>query len=287
MTTIAELYGYPTGQTTAWKTVVGEEACPFLGRRCRKTRKSAPEISIGTCAMDYGPSAQPVVTCPHRFLERDQVFSDCLHLLALHEPGNELRLVSEVRVPGGSIDCCVASACEGKARDFVGLELQTVDTTGTVWPERQRFLLQNGIRVKRADAQSPRAFGMNWKMTAKTTLVQLNHKVGTFERLGKRLVIAMQDRLLEYMRAEFAFGHIRGQRNGDPVQLRVYELRKAGPCWHLRLKERVSTDARGIRKCLGLRGSGKADIAAVLRRIEARLAQSRLLAVGGAGRRRS
>ena len=95
-----------------------------------------------------------------------------VHLLKLHEPGNELRIVAELAVPGGSIDYCLASIRDGKPRDFVGIELQTLDTTGTVWPERQRFLREHQIRVNRADAASDKPFGMNWKMTTKTILVQ-------------------------------------------------------------------------------------------------------------------
>jgi hypothetical protein len=30
-----------------------------------------------------------------------------------------------------------------------------------------------------------KAFGMNWKMTAKTTLIQMHHKIKTFEHFNK------------------------------------------------------------------------------------------------------
>ena len=129
--------------------------------------------------------------CPFRLLERSQIFTDCTHLLTLHEPGNELRIVPEVTVPGGSIDYCSTSVRNGKPRDFVGIELQTMDSTGTVWPERQRFVRQFGVRVKKEDAESSKGFGINWKMTAKTILVQLNHKIATFEHLSKRLVLVL------------------------------------------------------------------------------------------------
>jgi hypothetical protein len=145
--------------------------------------------------MIYGRRLQPVMICPFRLLERSQIFIDCIHLLKLHEPGNELRIIAELAVPGGSIDYCLVSVRDSKARDFVGIELQTLDTTGTVWPERQRFLRQHKVRVKQIDATSDKPFGMNWKMTAKTILVQLNHKIATFEHLSKRLVLVLQPTL--------------------------------------------------------------------------------------------
>jgi len=280
-TKVAELYGLPTFQAADWKAVVTAQRCPFLNRKCLKNRKSEPEITIGTCTMSYRRQPEPVMICPFRLLERSQIFTDCVHLLKLHEPGNELRIVAELAVPGGSIDYCLVSVRDGKPRDFVGIELQTLDTTGTVWPERQRFLRPHKVYMKQKDAASRRAFGMNWKMTAKTILVQLNHKIATFDHLSKRLVLVLQDCLLDYMRGEFAFDHIQGVRDGDPMQFHAYELRKEVTAYALRLKERISTDTAGIAQCLGLQADTKVELQILLEQIEAKLPQSTLLRVGG------
>jgi hypothetical protein len=204
-----------------------------------------------------------------------------MHLLALHEPGNELRVVAELTVPGGSIDYCLVSVYEGKPRDFVGIEIQTLDTTGTVWPERQRFLQHHGIPVKRQDAASDSVFGMNWKMTAKTVVVQLNHKIATFEHLSKRLVLVLQDCLLDYMRQEFAFEHVEGHRDGDPMQFHAYAVFKEETRYTLRLSERLSTDTAGIAACLGLQVQAKVELQTMLDQIEAKLPRSTLLSVSG------
>jgi hypothetical protein len=45
-------------------------------------------------------------------------------------------------------------------------------------------------------------------MTAKTTLVQLHHKIRTLEHLSKKLVLVAQDHLLAYMKKEFTFAHL-------------------------------------------------------------------------------
>jgi len=280
-TKVAELYGLPTFQPADWKAVAAAQHCPFLNRKCLKNRKSEPEITIGTCTMIYGREPRLVMICPFRLLERSQVFTDCVHLLKLHEPGNELRIVAELAVPGGSIDYCLVSVRDGKPRDFVGIELQTLDTTGTVWPERQRFLRQHKVSVKREHAASDKPFGMNWKMTAKTILVQLNHKIATFEHLHKRFVLVLQGCLLDYMRREFAFDHIKGVRDGDPMQFHAYELRKEATAYRLKLKERISTDAAGIAMCLGLQADTKVELQIVLEQLEAKLPQSTLLTVGG------
>jgi hypothetical protein len=282
MTKVAELYGLPTFAPAKWKTLVKGQQCPFLKRKCLKNRKSEPDVTIGTCVMIYGRrSPRPVVICPFRLLERSQIFTDCVHLLTLHEPGNELRIVAELNVPGGSVDYCLTSVRDGKPRDFVGIELQTMDSTGTVWPERQRFVQRHGVAVRRSDAESVKTFGINWKMTAKTILGQLNHKISTFEHMGKRLVLVVQDCLLAYLRKAFAFDHIQGVRDGDPMQFHSYELRQTKAQYTLVLKERISTDTAGVAACLGLQVEPRVELSAILDQIESKLPKSSLLAVGG------
>ena len=221
------------------------------------------------------------MTCPARLLERNQIFTDCIHLLTLHEPGNELRIVGELSVPGGSIDYCLVSVRDGKPRDFVGIELQTLDTTGTAWPERERFLRSHGVRVKPQDVASDKGFGMNWKMTAKTILVQLNHKIETFGHLNKHIVLVFQDRLLSYIQQAFTFGHIQGVRNGDSMHFHAYELRREESAFALKLKERLSTDSAGVATCLGLQVNAKVELTTILGQIESKLSKSILLTVGG------
>ncbi len=142
MSKVLEFFGEST-QNISKATIedkLGNQICPFTSNRCFKVRKSEPEISIGTCTVKYGKEEKDIIICPHRLLQKKQVFVDCVHLLTKHEPGNEFHLVSEVGVPGGSVDYILVSARNGKVKDFVGVEFQTLDTTGTVWPERQRLL---------------------------------------------------------------------------------------------------------------------------------------------------
>ena len=122
MSDVIELFGETTLSETSskWNTVLDRQWCPYLDRKCIKVRKSQPEISIGTCSVLYGKAKRPIVICPFRLLERGQIFTDCLHLLSLHEPGNELHLVSEVAVPGGSVDYFLASVRDGKVKGFRG-----------------------------------------------------------------------------------------------------------------------------------------------------------------------
>jgi len=271
MSKVLELFGLPTSDSSVdWKEVVEKQDCPYLGKRCTKVRKSEPEISIGTCSVLYGKRKEPILICPFRFLERRQVFTDCLHLLTTHEPGNELHVVPEVSVPGGSVDYFLVSAKGSKARDFVGIELQTLDTTGTVWPARQRFLKEAG--VVREPQASYKTYGMNWKMTAKTTLIQLHHKVQTFEAVNKKLVLVLQDHLFSYLQDQFQFDHLSDARDGDPMHFHAYRfVSQDSGVYRVDLAERKSTDTAGIAVCLGLQADANVGLRDITAQIEAKM----------------
>ncbi len=177
-------------------------------------------------------------------------------------------MVPELTVPGGSIDYVLASVRGGKVRDFVGIELQTLDTTGTVWPERQRFLASKGFdEISSADLGNTKTYGMNWKMTAKTILVQLHHKIQSFESVNKHLVLVVQDRLLDYMTKEFTFAHLNEARVSDPMHFHAYNLKPTNEGHRLDLAKRLSTDTAGIATCLGLQGEAKMELQVILRLI--------------------
>lgn len=281
MSTILELYTIPTDKPSIdWLKVVQQHHCVYLHRACVKTRKSQPKISIDTCSVRQGVRNDAgIIICPHRFLERRQIFIDALHLLTLHEPGNELHLASEVSVPGGNVDYVLVSTRYGRIVDFVGIELQALDTTGTLWPPRQRFLRAKGITVHNADAESPSSYGMNWKMTAKTTLVQLHHKIETFEHINKHFVLVLQDGLLRYLHQAFSFGHIQSAKLGDAMHFHAYSLVPTNNDYRLTLQSRVSTDAAGVALALGLQASARVELDVIVTALQAQISEKTLLTV--------
>lgn len=277
---IHEVYGHSIfSEDVNWEEIAEHQHCPFLQRRCLKNRKSEPEQTIGTCTVTYGRDANPIIICPHRLLERKQIFTDCLHLLTTHEPGNELHIISEISIPGGSVDYFLVSVHDRKVKDFVGIELQTLDTTGTVWPFRQRFLREKGMEVRIDDAESKRSFGMNWKMTAKTILVQLHHKIETFEHVNKHLVLTVQKCLLDYMARAFSFDHVTDARVGDSMHFHSYELTAIDNRKKLSLYTRKSTDAEGIGICLGLQVLASVELADLIKQLETKISDETIFTI--------
>lgn len=280
MSRVRELFTFSVERDDVnWKSLFRKQQCRFSGKRCFKVRKSQASVSIGTCTVRYGADEKDVIICPHRLLERKQIFADCLHLLTSHQPGNELHLVPEVAIPGGSVDYFLVSTdASRKVRDFVGIELQTMDTTGTVWPERELALQELGL--KKNVAEPEKNFGMNWKMTAKTILVQLHHKIDTFEAINKHLVLVIQDHLLDYMKREFAFGHVSPQPLiGDSMHFHSYRLQKEDKDYKLVLDSRCSTDSAGISKLLGLKADANIGFEEIARILEGKISDSTVFSI--------
>ncbi len=274
MSRIVELFGCSSAERAIdWPLIIQEQQCPFLRKKCYKVRKSDPSTAIGSCTVLHGKELEPVIICPSRLIDQRQIFVDCFHLLTSHEPGNELHLIPEVSIPGGSVDYFLVSARDGKIRDFVGIELQTMDTTGTVWPERQRLLREFGIPREDEHEMLTKTYGINWKMTAKTILVQIHHKVKTFEHIHKKLVLVLQDKLLAYMNREFNFSHLAhpGLRS-DSMHFHAYRLEaRTDNSYRLFMELRWSTDSDGIARCLDLQADARVELEQVSRILQNKL----------------
>jgi hypothetical protein len=274
MSKITEFFGHNCQENAEWKDILNAQVCPYTDKRCYKVRKSDPDISIGTCSVLYGSSPEPIIICPNRLLERGQIFTDCFHLLTQHEPGNELHVVSEVAIPGGSVDYFLVSARQGKVVDFAGVELQTLDTTGTLWPERQNLLDELGILDNTEDG-SKKSFGMNWKMTAKTILMQIHHKIQTFEHINKKLALVVQGKLLEYMSHEFRFSHMnQPPRIGDSLHIHAYCMNIAPADINIQMISRCSTDSTGVSECLGLQAEACMELQQVISLLQSKISNN-------------
>jgi hypothetical protein len=256
---------------------VASQECPYTRSRCIKVRKSTPDQTIGTCTLSAGGRSvdpQPVIICPHRLIEGGLIFRDAAALLRPLERDEEYRVIPEFTIPGGSVDYVVAIVHNGVVKDFVGLELQTLDTTGTVWPDRNRLMQELGLDYDPDAATSTKSFGFNWKMTAKTILMQLHHKGVTFQSVDKKLVLILQTPLLDYMERDFNFGHLSSPPAADDsIVFQAYDY--DAPTNRLHRGRALGTDPQGLATALGLQRDGVVDLDTLLLRLTASLVKSR------------
>jgi len=127
--------------------------------------------------------------------------------------------------------------------------------------------------------ESNKIYGINWKMTTKTTLMQLHHKISTFEYLQKHLVLIIQDIFLDYMKKKFNFKNINNPSLlGDSLQFHSYFLTDKDN-QSLKLKERLSTNSIGIAECLRLNAEKNVDLEIMLDAIEKKISNNTLLKI--------
>lgn len=274
-----ELYTYAPEQGLSrreWQRIISSAYCQYLEKECDKVRKSQPDVTLGTCTVGY--MGLPIVICPHRLLQQRQIFTDVLHLLEKHTPGNQLHVVPEIAIPGGNVDYFVCSVQRAEIKDYVAVEIQTLDTTGTVWLSRQELAQQ--LLKTPATTGGNKGYGMNWKMTAKTILMQLHHKAATLELMGKKLTLVVQDVFYEYLTRVFSTSALRDAETADSVHFHVYGLAQ-GPegTFSLELRSRTSTTTVGLEQMLGLRQSAQIAEEELLTRIQAKIGPSTLLKV--------
>ena len=61
MSRVSELFGYSSDKDNKeWQSIIENQQCPFINKRCYKVRKSDPNIPIGTCTVSYGRPLKPV-----------------------------------------------------------------------------------------------------------------------------------------------------------------------------------------------------------------------------------
>jgi hypothetical protein len=260
-----EFYGKWANEQTKdqFQATLAREQCPFLKRRCVKIRKSNPSQTIGACTVGFQDG--PLIICPHRFVQDNRIFLDALYLL---KPNLEYYVVPEITMPGGNIDYFLVGLESLSVVDYAGIEIQSLDTTGSggIWKARQDL-----AQRRFSDTY---AYGINWKMSAKTILVQMHHKAEAFEQLGKKLVLVVQKKFFDYVSTEFRTDQLRDAKGTDSVHVHVYDLVPLQSQLRLELKEKKSTDVHGVERMLTLGREGAIRENDVVDRIRAKMSNA-------------
>lgn len=189
---IEELFGYvPGDESQAAKACRDNLNCPFLGEECTKQFRDGTKA--GVCSVKPATS-DPVICCPNRLYAGEyKVLVDIAETafgenVTLIKPGDEMvegtqsvvafgkRWGGELRLParrrGGGyfVDWVLARLDdEGNLAEFVAVEVQTIDTTGTY--RDQYDVLMSGEAF---DGGSKA--GLNWENVNKRILPQLIYK---------------------------------------------------------------------------------------------------------------
>lgn len=191
---IIELFGY--GAADVSREAADSRArqrCPFIQSACTKMFRDG-QLS-GVCTVKPA-TEEPVICCPNRLYGDDyavlrdvanSAFGRPLRLISATELrqsqqvescvvvfgkrwGKELRLPNRGRRGSYSVDWVLALIdADGHLEQFVAVEVQSIDTTGTYRPEWNARM--NGeVKPKTSKA------GLNWENVSKRILPQLIYK---------------------------------------------------------------------------------------------------------------
>jgi len=186
-----ELFGFPIWHSEAiYKEIrAGEYSCPFLQQRCLKKSHSTPLVPSGTCSIVK--SGHPIIICPYRFYEKEKRLLFAVAEKIWPPKTNRALLVPNIKVTGaGNVDWFIVQSKKKSIEDFIGVEIQAIDITGSVQPALERF------RSKLPPAGGDK-FGINYKNVSKRMLPQLLEKGRCFKSWSKKLAVIVQDQLFE------------------------------------------------------------------------------------------
>lgn len=189
---LAEFFGFSPGDLSEpARDYRARQACPFVGGKCIKSFKSG--MVSGACAVKPATSG-PVICCPNRmYAENYRVLLDvaracfgqearlCRSTDEMKCDGKDVRVFGkrwgkELRLPnrgkgGGYLVDWVLALVDGdrKLREFVAVELQTMDTTGSYEAEVQSY-------YQGQHPAKPSQAGINWENVSKRILPQIIYK---------------------------------------------------------------------------------------------------------------
>jgi hypothetical protein len=193
---IEEILG--TRAKSGFQPAVYDYRCPFIDRTCIKRSTADKTLPYPVCSLRR-KSGDVIAVCPKRFYERDFLADVIEHAWTGPKPVNPV-ITSEVKMEGfGNVDFVISDiAADGGINQFVSVELQAIDITGSARLAYDAIL---------AGEQLPKrpTYNFNWKNVAKRYMNQLISKGYYHHHWGTKIVASIQDEVYDYFRKDADF----------------------------------------------------------------------------------
>lgn len=198
---IGEVLGQPAAEMRS--PVNAENECPHINSKCVKSSHglggSVPVCSVwqwqGKVTNGKPASSRLVCVCPKRFFEIDLVNDVLTHCWSGPLPANP-QIVHEIRMGKmkdsiGNVDCVIADVDkDGKVQEFISVELQAVDITGSYMPAYHALINSTVMDAKPS-------YGMNMANVYKRFVTQLIAKGYFHHHWQTKIVAVVQDVVFE------------------------------------------------------------------------------------------
>lgn len=213
--------------------------CPFKEGACSKSSHSF-DVPYPVCSIyrrgrrGTPPPGPPICVCPNRFLEA-QILDDVIRECWVGEPPLNPVLVSEVSMERfGKVDFVVADLNDAgtQVRDFISVELQAVDITGSCLPSYEAI-------IHNRDLPARPAYGFNWANVRKRFISQLVAKGFHHHHWGTRIVAVMQEDVFAEFHRHAAIPAV-GIDQANIVFL-LYQFDRQDGRWEMRFRKAIPT----------------------------------------------
>jgi Restriction endonuclease NotI len=192
---VTELFGFPPG-AEKFQAAVQSRKCPFIGSACRKNFSDG--MPSGLCSASSSKNPMPVICCPQRLYANDY---EILHRVSAAAFGESAVLLTKLAnglpssggvIPFGqrmgkelkvqsrgtsyAFDWILASLNgNGELIEFVAVEVQTIDTTGSYRRQSWELQVRTGAEGmgKFAEPAKGKSSNFNFENVSKRILPQL------------------------------------------------------------------------------------------------------------------
>ncbi|MDR2717152.1 MAG: hypothetical protein LBB89_03680 [Treponema sp.] len=195
--------------------------CPFINSQCTKrSQKLSGPYPI--CSVFHGKDKKLMCICPKRFLQAD--FKQ--KILDVCWPGERPKnpiIVHEIKMENfGNVDFVIADVDEKKqhVRQFLSVELQAVDITGSVEPVYQAIINSEQTMSKNF------SYGINWENVRKRYITQLINKGFFHHHWQSKIIAVIQLALYNNLREKIRFDELEPKSDTSNIVFMLYDFKK-------------------------------------------------------------
>jgi len=226
----AEVFGHPIDvNSEKAREHRKEHWCPFVDAKCDK-RSRLVDYPMGVCSVRYGEEI--VALSPKRLLQDNVVFYD----IAEHyfETRSDLLVFPEVSIPGarnlGVFDYVMVKhkPLSSEVEDFVAIELQTGQTTGTGSLIAALDDFMQGLELEGTSY----SFGLNLADIWKRAFIQILTKGIVMERWGHKVYWVAQEPIYQDFLDRYSLHGMTYDRV-DSTIFAIYDLKREGDEYRL------------------------------------------------------
>lgn len=231
---ICEILGQPASEMT--NPTNEEYLCPYRNSVCTKRSHSfqGPFPVCSVFRQRRGEEKVPVAVCPRRLYAAD-IYNDVIkHVWAGAKPSHPI-VVHEIKMGDvGNVDMVIADLDDDgtHVKNFVSVELQAIDITGTYEPAYTSIVLNTPLDTRPT-------YNFNYKNVQKRFITQLIDKGFFHHHWGTKIIAVVQDIVYDQLKQKINFPELNVEHSNvvfmqysmilaDTPEGKRYELRLRG-----------------------------------------------------------